>query len=123
MTPAAAYEEIWLWTMYGLRLVENELETIKDQNNYVIDKGKVIKDAAKELEDLGELAPGDGDIIKEDQGVGDIQDILERLRLVEESICELKNTFGQSKVKKVLTIDVRKVILILYIAYYFFINT
>ena len=78
MTPAAAYEEIWLWTMYGLRLVENELETIKDQNNYVIDKGKEIKDAAKELEDLGELAPGDGDIIKEDQGVGDIQDILER---------------------------------------------
>ena len=78
MTPAAAYEEIWLWTMYGLRLVENELETIKDQNDYVIDKGKVIKDAAKELEDLGELAPDDGDIIKEDQGVGDIQDILER---------------------------------------------
>ena len=34
MTPAEAYEEIWLWTMYGLRLVEDVLNTIKDQNKH-----------------------------------------------------------------------------------------
>ena len=94
MTPAAAYEEIWLWTMYGLRLVEDVLNTIKDQNKHIIDKGQDVIDAVKELEEedqLGSDGEVEGDIIKEDQKVDNINDIL-----VKEKVDAIENGESES---------------------------
>lgn len=116
MTPAAAYEEIWLWTMYGLRLVEDVLNTIKDQNKYIIDKGQDVIDAVKELEEedqLGSEGEVEGDIIKEDQKVDNIDDILvkEKVDAIEKGESESTPPYDEYKDKNDL-IDNKKDIII-----------
>ncbi len=108
MTPAAAYEEIWLWTMYGLRLVEDVLNTIKDQNKHIIDKGQDVIDAVKELEEEDQL-DGEGDIIKEDQNVDNINDILvkEKVDAIEKGESESTPPYDEYKDKNDL-IDNKK---------------
>ncbi len=112
MTPAAAYEEIWLWTMYGLRLVEDVLNTIKDQNKHIIDKGQDVIDAVKELEEEGKLGSDgevEGDIIKEDQKVDNIDDILvkEKVDAIEKGESESTPPYDEYKDKNDL-IDNKK---------------
>ena len=116
MTPAAAYEEIWLWTMYGLRLVEDVLNTIKDQNKHIIDKGQDVIDAVKELEEedqLGSDGEVEGDIIKEDQKVDNINDILvkEKVDAIEKGESESTPPYDDYKDKNDL-IDNKKDIII-----------